>query len=80
MLKHTIIQKDNKLVEKNLTPLKAIREKCGECSNWNVKEIRECPITDCALYCFRSGKSGNKRDLSDEQRKALSERFKITHS
>lgn len=38
-----------------LTPLKAIRAKCKDCTcNQNV-EIRECPITDCPLYEYRMG-------------------------
>lgn len=38
-----------------LTPLKAIRAKCRDCSNDQVAEIRKCPITDCALYEYRMG-------------------------
>lgn len=38
-----------------LTPIKAIRAKCKDCTcNQNV-EIRECPITDCPLYEYRMG-------------------------
>jgi hypothetical protein len=37
----------------SLTRQKAIRFKCLECSNADKKEIRECPIKDCALYPFR---------------------------
>ena len=37
------------------TPLKAIRQKCLECSNGSSHEVRLCPINDCALYEYRSG-------------------------
>lgn len=39
-----------------LTPIKAIRAKCMDCSNNQRKEIRECPIKNCPLYPFRMGK------------------------
>lgn len=38
-----------------LTPMKAIRAKCVDCSNGQVKEIRECPVKTCPLYEYRSG-------------------------
>ena len=40
-----------------MTPLKAIRAKCLDCSAGNAKEVRECPITDCDLYQYRFGKN-----------------------
>lgn len=41
---------------KILTPIKAIRKKCLECSNNQYSEIRYCPIKECALYPYRMGK------------------------
>lgn len=55
---HKILTKDG-IQEKNLTPLKAIRQKCLECSNWNYAEVTRCHITDCALYPYRFGKVPN---------------------
>ncbi len=52
---HKILTK-NGVVEKSLTPMKAIREKCMECSNWQYSEVRRCPSTDCALWVYRLGK------------------------
>ena len=51
-------------------PLKAIRAKCLDCSNDYVKEVTECPITDCPLYPFRFGKNPYraKRVMSEEQK------------
>ena len=41
---------------KILTPIKAIRKKCLDCSNNQYSEVRYCPITRCPLYPFRMGK------------------------
>ena len=58
-----------------VTPLRMIRQKCLECSSWQPSEVRECPMTDCALYVFRFGKSGMTRDLTDEQREGIKNRL-----
>ncbi len=39
-----------------LTPMKAIRAKCLDCSCGQVKEVRECPVTTCALWPYRMGR------------------------
>jgi hypothetical protein len=46
---------------KKLTPLKAIRAKCIDCSGYELKEVRECPFDGkedkaCALHPLRMGK------------------------
>ena len=38
------------------TPIKAIRNKCLDCTCDQPKEIRLCTIIDCALYPYRMGK------------------------
>lgn len=38
-----------------LTPMRAIRLKCLECSNNQFSEVRECNVKTCPLYCYRSG-------------------------
>lgn len=38
-----------------LTPMKAIRKKCLECSAGSVKEVKNCPVKKCALYEYRFG-------------------------
>ncbi len=38
------------------TPMRAIRQKCLECSAGSAKEVRECTVRTCALYVYRSGK------------------------
>ena len=39
----------------NLNRRKAIRERCLMCLAWNAAEVRNCELTDCALYPFRMG-------------------------
>lgn len=41
--------------EKRLTPIKAIRAKCLECSGDSVNEVKLCVIPDCPLYPYRLG-------------------------
>ncbi len=53
-----------------LTPLRAIRLYCRECSS-GTKGVRLCPITDCELFSFRMG-HGPKRSTQSEP--ALTER------
>ena len=50
---------------KGLTPIKAIRAKCLECSAGQPKEVRECVIPECALYSFRLGKNPNRQGLKN---------------
>uniref|UniRef100_A0A6M3LQZ9 Uncharacterized protein n=1 Tax=viral metagenome TaxID=1070528 RepID=A0A6M3LQZ9_9ZZZZ len=45
---------------KRLTPMKAIRAKCLECSNDSFKEVRLCPCADCPLYPYRNGRRPKK--------------------
>ena len=57
----------------SLTPMKAIRAKCIECCCGNMAEVKECTITDCALYDFRMGKNPNIK-LSDAERARRAEK------
>lgn len=38
-----------------LTPMKAIRKKCLECSSGQSKEVKLCTIKTCPLYAYRNG-------------------------
>lgn len=40
-----------------LTPQRAIKAKCLECSCGSRREVELCPIKDCALYEWRTGHS-----------------------
>ncbi len=67
-------------MEKQITsPLKAIRTKCLECCVESSNEVKRCHIESCALFKFRLGKNPylkHNRVMSEEQRKAASERMK----
>jgi len=39
-----------------LTPMKAIRRKCVDCSAGSSLEVKLCVIHDCPLYIYRFGK------------------------
>ena len=60
------------------SPLKAIKYKCLECSNGSLHEVKLCPVTDCALYDFRTGHNPyrTKREYTDEQKAEMAERLK----
>ena len=40
----------------SLSPLRAIREKCVDCSGGSREEVRVCPVRSCALWRFRHGR------------------------
>jgi len=56
------------------SPVKAIREKCLDCSCGQTNEVRNCPVVNCALYPFRFGKNPyyGRRKLTEGQKEALS--------
>lgn len=57
-----------------MTPMKAIRQKCLECSCGSSTKVKECKVTKCPLYEFRLGKNPNRKNLTDEERQILRER------
>jgi len=61
-----------------MTPIKAIRLHCLECSGGSSNEVKLCVIPDCRLYPFRLGKNPNvkKREYTEEQRAEMRERAK----
>lgn len=63
-------------------PVKAIREKCLECSNGSIREVELCPVTGCALYPFRFGKNPYRKqqELTAEQQAARLERIEKYNS
>lgn len=60
---------------KRLSPVKAIKAKCLDCSGASKKEVRECIIQDCPLYPFRLGKNPNrklkKNSVSTTEKKSI---------
>lgn len=49
-----------------LTPIKAIRTKCLECSNGQFKEVRLCSVKKCPLYEYRNGHRPKGEELTVE--------------
>lgn len=39
-----------------MTPMKAIRAKCLDCTGGQPKEVRQCAVPKCPLYVYRFGK------------------------
>ena len=69
-----IVEKPEK---RTLTPIKAIRAYCLDCSCDSSYEVKLCPIKDCPLYPFREGHNPNiKREYTEEQRKQMVERMR----
>lgn len=50
---------------RSFRPLKAIRAKCLDCTNYQPKEVRECEIPECSLYGFRFGKNPNRKGIGN---------------
>lgn len=44
-------------VDAKMTPIKAIRAQCIDCSGGSLKEVRECAFKDCPLHPYRMGKN-----------------------
>ena len=51
-------------MEKYVSPLRAIREKCLDCCGSSF-EVKSCTVTSCALYPFRLGKNPNRAGLAN---------------
>jgi len=54
-----------------MTPIKSIRAKCFDCSAGQPKEVRLCPVTDCALYPYRMGKRPKNVAQQSEDRQEV---------
>jgi hypothetical protein len=60
-----------------MSPGKAIRLRCLDCSGGSAKEVQLCWAKGCPLYPFRLGKNPYRqpRVLTDEQRQVAAERL-----
>ncbi len=47
-----------------LTPIKAIRAKCLDCSGGQFKEVRLCSVKSCPLYEYRNGHRPKGEELT----------------
>jgi hypothetical protein len=68
---HTIRNDKGKLVEINLSPIKAIRLFCIECMGYQIAEIPRCTAPNCPLFPFKMGDA--HKEMSEDQRKQLSD-------
>ena len=64
-------------MEKVLTPLQAIRKKCLDCTGDSLEEIRNCPIEECPLYIYRSGKLKPDKEKTKERMAKMTANRKI---
>lgn len=55
--------KESTMVKHILTPIKAIRDKCKDCTCHQLKEIMECEVLTCALWPYRMGRRPDRKDL-----------------
>lgn len=67
--RHTIRTEDGR-ASVELTPARAIKYKCMDCSCWQRKEMKECRVPLCPLYPYR-GWINAPVDLSEAKRQAL---------
>lgn len=47
----------------NMTPLKAIKQHCKECSGFILYEQKHCIITRCPLHPYRMGNNPKRKGL-----------------
>ena len=50
------MQRGGSMAKNFKTPIKAMRAKCLDCCCGSPKEVRLCPVKECALYPYRFGK------------------------
>lgn len=61
-------------MSKSLTPVRAIRAKCLDCSAGQPSEVKMCTHTDCSLYLYRYGKNPNRKGLGGRQNSLVLEK------
>ncbi len=44
------------MLNKKLTPLKAIRKRCIDCAGHELTRVKDCEFINCTLYHLRMGK------------------------
>ena len=51
---------------KLLTPVKAIRAKCLDCTGHQSKEVRECPVYHCPCWPYRMGRRPSETTYAEK--------------
>lgn len=54
--------------ENRITPLKAIRLKCLDCSCGSPKEVKQCTAEGCPLHPFRFGRNPRRLGIGGKGR------------
>ena len=54
------------MTQKKLTPVRAIRAKCIDCTCGQDDEIRNCTIKTCPLYLYRLGKKPKAEQIHQQ--------------
>jgi len=52
---------------KRLTPVRAIRLKCLDCSGNHPSEVRNCSVVDCPLYPYRMGRNPKREGIGNQK-------------
>lgn len=74
------LQARKEACNKSTTPLRAIKQQCLQCVGGNFNHVKDCKEENrCTLWKYRLGKNPNKkkRVLTEEQRDAICQRFKL---
>ena len=56
------------LGHRKMPVLKAIREKCLDCSGGSRAEVKDCLVRSCPLFPFRMGRNPWRREASEATR------------
>lgn len=64
-------------MSKKITPMRAIRKKCLECTNGQASEVKYCLIKDCPLFAYRMGHRPQETDFNIEDEEVAIEEDKI---
>jgi hypothetical protein len=51
------------MTQKRLSPLKAIKKHCLDCSGGSRHELQNCVIPDCPLYPYRLGRNSARKGI-----------------
>ena len=77
MTKETKTQDVRDELPKTTSPIRAIRNKCLDCTCNSPKEVEACPIKACPLWAFRFGRNPYRKPQSEERRAQAAERMRI---
>lgn len=58
-----IAMEEREMKKNKPSPLRAIRLKCLQCSNYQPSEVRFCQCFDCPIFPFRFGRNPNRAGI-----------------